>query len=123
MYGYLRNYHVFDYYLSPRADDLAFSFFICFEHNSWNFYAIKSIIIHSSREVGIYKRKQESKKARKKEKRTRPRKRPRKKENKNSTKKAIKKIRKKNPFFLISFLVEFLFSNFLVFFHKFPPLY
>ena len=42
-----------------------------------------------SAEVGIYKRKQESKKTR-----TRPRKRTRKQEHKNSTKKAIKKTRK-----------------------------
>ena len=79
-------------------------------------------------QVGIYKRKQESKKTRKQEldqksdqenkkTRTQPRKRPK---NKNSTKKAIKKTRK-IFFFFITFLFKFLFSYFLVFFHKFPP--
>ena len=53
--------------------------------------------------MGIYKRKQESKKTR-----TRPKKRLRKQDNKNSTKKAIKKIRKNFLFFLIIFLVAFL---------------
>ena len=48
-------------------------------------------------EVGIYKRKQESKK-----KRTRPRKRSRKKENKNLTKKARKRSRQKEKTFLFS---------------------
>ena len=70
-------------------------------------------------EVGIYKRKQESKKTRKKEKRTRPRKRSRKKENMNSTKKVIKSF----SCFLDRFLGRVLFSFFLVFFYKFPPLF
>ena len=66
----------------------------------------------------------------------------RKQENKNSTKKVIKKIRKYFLYFLVAFLVKFLFSwssscflddflgrvlvfmfsYFLVFFYKFPPL-
>ena len=44
------------------------------------------------------------------------------KENKNSTKKVIKEKRKFFLFLLIAFLVEFLFSYFLVFLYKFPPL-
>ena len=47
------------------------------------------------------------------------------KENKNSTKKAIKKKEKKLSFFLDHFLgrvLGLLFSYFLVFFYKFPPL-
>ena len=65
-------------------------------------------------EVGIYKRKQESKKTKldqesDQETRTRPRKRPRKKE-------------KTFFFFLITFLVKFLFSYILIIFYKFPPL-
>ena len=66
-------------------------------------------------EVGIYKRKLESKKTR-----IRPRKRSRKQENKNSTKKATMKKIKNFLFFLIPFLVEFLFSDFLVIFFKIP---
>ena len=76
--------------------------------------------------MGIYKRKQISKKTRKK--RTRPRKRPRKQENDQEKK---KKLSWSSScflpcflFFLIAFLVEFfffLFSYFLVFFYKFPP--
>ena len=99
-----------------------------------------------SSEVGIYKRKQESKKTRKQElDQERIKKTRKKNENKNSTWKAIKKKRKKQEldqgsdhekrknfiFFLIAFLVEILFSfffsfiffsYFLVFFYKFSPL-
>ena len=82
--------------------------------------------ITSKTEVGIYKRKQESKKARKHE-------------NKNSTKWVIKKEIKffflveflfscfldrclgRVLVFLIAFLFEFLFSYFIVFFYKLPP--
>ena len=102
-------------------------------------------------EVGIYKRKQESKKTgkhafnkesnqeekkRRKKTRSRPRKWSRKKkENKNSTKKATKKKKKKLSFILDTFFFEFLFplflyfflvflfSYFLVLFYKFPPLF
>ena len=60
----------------------------------------------SNTEVGIYKRKQESKK-----KRTRPRKQSRKQENDQE--------KKKNLFSLIIFLVEFLLSCFLTFLFSF----
>ena len=62
-------------------------------------------IISTLFELGIYKRKQESKKTRNQEI---------KKENKNSTIKATKNKRKYSLFLLITFLVEFLFSCFLL---------
>ena len=58
--------------------------------------------------MGIYKRKQESKKTRKQEK---------KKENKNSTKKATKKKKKK-----LSVFLDHTLGRVFVFFYKFPPL-
>ena len=57
--------------------------------------------------MGIYKRKQESKKTRQQELDQ---------ENKNSTEK-----KRKNFLFSCHFLVELLFSYFFVFFYKFPP--
>ena len=66
-------------------------------------------------DVGIYKRKQESKKTRTRQ-RKRSRKQEKKKENTLSTKKAYKK-KRKLPFFLYRFL-----GRVLVFFYKFPPL-
>ena len=73
--------------------------------------------------VGIYKRKQESKKTRKQEL-DQESDQEKKKENKNSNKKATKK-KRKLFFFLDHFLCRvlvFLSSYFLVFFYKFPPL-
>ena len=99
------------------------------------FLALHAIRIAKARtEVGIYTRKQESKKTRTRT-RKRSRKQEKKKENKNSTKKAIKKKKESKQeldqesdqdhflgrvlvFLLFSF---FLYSYFLVFFFKFSP--